>query len=115
MEVLAVVAYNQPVTRSFVDQVRGVDSSYAVNSLIDKELIEACGRLDAPGRPMLYVTTDKFLRVFGLDSLASLPATETLVPEREELPILKEDDSQIEMDIDVEPTPKAEADDEAFE
>jgi len=115
MEVLAVVAYNQPVTRSFVEQVRGVDSSYAVNSLIDKELIEACGRLDAPGRPMLYVTTDKFLRVFGLDSLASLPATETLVPEREELPILKEDDSQIEMDIDVEPTPKAEADDEAFE
>lgn len=115
MEVLAVVAYNQPVTRSFVDQVRGVDSSYAVNSLIDKELIEACGRLDAPGRPMLYVTTDKFLRVFGLDSLASLPATETLVPEREELPILKEDDSQIEMEIDVEPTPEAEADDEAFE
>ena len=54
MEVLAIVAYNQPVTRTFVDQVRGVDSSYAMNSLIDKALIEACGRLDAPGRPMLY-------------------------------------------------------------
>lgn len=78
MEVLAVVAYNQPVTRSFIDLVRGVDSSYAVNSLLDKGLIEAAGRLDAPGRPMLYVTTDKFLRVFGINSLDELPATEAL-------------------------------------
>lgn len=78
MEVLAVVAYNQPVTRSFIDQVRGVDSSYAVNSLLDKGLIEAAGRLDAPGRPMLYVTTDKFLRVFGLNALDELPETEAL-------------------------------------
>lgn len=78
MEVLAVVAYNQPVTRSFIDTVRGVDSSYAVSSLLDKGLIEACGRLDAPGRPMLYATTDKFLRVFGLTSLADLPETEAL-------------------------------------
>ncbi len=78
MEVLAVVAYNQPVTRSFVDLVRGVDSSYAVNSLLDKGLIEAAGRLDAPGRPMLYVTTDKFLRVFGIHSLDELPQTEAL-------------------------------------
>lgn len=78
MEVLAVVAYNQPVTRAFVDTVRGVDSSYAVSSLLDKGLIEACGRLDAPGRPMLYATTDKFLRVFGLSSLSDLPETEAL-------------------------------------
>ena len=78
MEVLAVVAYNQPVTRAFIDTVRGVDSSYAVSSLLDKGLIEACGRLDAPGRPMLYATTDKFLRVFGLSSLAELPETEAL-------------------------------------
>ena len=78
MEVLAVVAYNQPVTRSFIDLVRGVDSSYAVNSLLDKGLIEAAGRLDAPGRPMLYVTTDKFLRVFGINSLEELPETEAL-------------------------------------
>ena len=78
MEVLAVVAYNQPVTRSFIDLVRGVDSSYAVNSLLDKGLIEAAGRLDAPGRPMLYVTTDKFLRVFGIRSLEELPETEAL-------------------------------------
>ena len=110
MEVLAVVAYNQPVTRSFVDQVRGVDSSYAVNSLIDKELIAACGRLDAPGRPMLYATTDKFLRVFGINSLDELPATETLVPEREELPILKEDDSQIEMELVSAPSTESEDD-----
>lgn len=78
LEVLAIVAYNQPVTRAFVDTVRGVDSSYAVTSLLDKGLIEACGRLDAPGRPMLYVTTDKFLRVFGLNSLSELPETEAL-------------------------------------
>ena len=79
LEVLAVVAYNQPVTRSFIDQVRGVDSSYAVSSLIDKGLIESCGRLDAPGRPMLYATSDKFLRVFGFNSLDDLPKTEPLV------------------------------------
>lgn len=91
MEVLAIVAYNQPLTRTFVDQVRGVDSSYAMNSLIDKGLIESCGRLDAPGRPMLYVTTDKFLRVFGLNSLSELPATETLLPPKEELPIVDEE------------------------
>ena len=78
MEVLAVVAYNQPVTRSFIDSVRGVDSSYAVNSLLDKGLIEAVGRLDVVGRPMLYATTDKFLRVFGINSRAELPATEAL-------------------------------------
>lgn len=76
METLTVVAYNQPVTRSYIDTIRGVDSNYAVNSLIDKELIRAVGRLDAPGRPMLYGTTEKFLRVFGLGSLAELPNTE---------------------------------------
>ena len=80
MEVLAIVAYNQPVTRNFIDNVRGVDSSYAVNSLIDKELIVSTGRLDAPGRPLLYGTTDKFLRVFGLSSLEDLPVTEIVLP-----------------------------------
>ncbi len=78
LEVLAVVAYNQPVTRAYIDTIRGVDSSYAVNSLLDKGLIEAVGRLDAPGRPMLYGTTEKFLRVFGLTSLSDLPETEAL-------------------------------------
>lgn len=99
MEVLAIVAYNQPVTRTFVDQVRGVDSSYAMNSLIDKALIEACGRLDAPGRPMLYATTEKFLRVFGLRSLSELPETEVMLPPKnEDVPILREDDGQISIE-----------------
>ena len=73
LEVLAIVAYNQPVTRAYIDTVRGVDSSYAVSSMCDKKLIEPCGRLDVPGRPMLYRTTDNFLRVFGLSSVADLP------------------------------------------
>lgn len=73
IETLAVIAYNEPVTRAFVDTVRGVDSSYSVSSLVDKQLIESCGRLDVPGRPILYRTTDHFLRVFGLSSLEDLP------------------------------------------
>lgn len=78
MEVLAVIAYNQPVTRTYIDAIRGVDSNYSVNGLIDKGLIEAVGRLDAPGRPMLYGTTEKFLRVFGINSLKELPETEIM-------------------------------------
>lgn len=73
LEVLAVIAYNQPVTRAFVEQVRGVDSSYAISVLTDRELIEKVGRLDVPGKPNLYATTDAFLRAFGLDSLSGLP------------------------------------------
>lgn len=73
LEVLAVVAYNQPATRTFVDTVRGVDSSYAMNALTEKNLIEPCGKLDAPGRPTLYRTTNDFLRVFGLSELSELP------------------------------------------
>lgn len=88
MEVLAIVAYNQPVTRSFVDLVRGVDSNYAMNSLIDKGLIENCGRLDAPGRPMLYGTTDKFLRVFGISSVNELPEIEILRASDEQMEIM---------------------------
>lgn len=88
LEALAVVAYNQPVTRAFVDAVRGVDSSYAMTSLIDKGLIESLSRLDAPGRPMLYTTTEKFLRVFGLSSLDDLPETElTPAPAEEALAV----------------------------
>ncbi len=75
LEVLAIVAYNQPVTRVFVDTLRSIDSSYAMNSLIDRGLIECKGRLDVPGRPMLYGTTSDFLRSFGLSSLDNLPAT----------------------------------------
>ena len=75
MEALAIVAYNQPVTRLFVDTLRRVDSSYAMNNLIDRGLIESKGRLDAPGRPMLYGTTPDFLRAFGLSSIDALPQT----------------------------------------
>lgn len=74
LETLSVIAYNQPATRAFVDTVRGVDSAYAVSSLLDKNLIEPCGRLDAPGRPALYRTTADFLRIFGLSSVNDLPA-----------------------------------------
>ena len=73
LETLAIVAYFQPVTRAYIDQVRGVDSSYTVGVLIDRGLIERCGKLDVPGRPRLYRTTEHFLRVFGLNSLADLP------------------------------------------
>ena len=80
METLAVVAYNQPVTRVFVDTIRKVDSSYAMNSLIDRGLIECVGRLDVPGRPMQYGTTSDFLRCFGLKSIEDLPlASEDLI------------------------------------
>ena len=75
MEVLSIVAYNQPVTRLFVDTLRRADSSYAMNNLLDRGLIESKGRLDAPGRPMLYGTTNDFLRCFGLKDLKELPQT----------------------------------------
>lgn len=75
LEVLAIVAYNQPVTRAFVDTLRRVDSSYAMNNLLDRGLIVSKGRLDVPGRPMLYGTTSDFLRCFGLDDLSCLPKT----------------------------------------
>lgn len=73
LEVLAIVAYNQPVTKAFVEQVRGVDSSSVVNSLEEKGLVEEAGRLDVPGRPIAYRTTAHFLRCFQLSSLEDLP------------------------------------------
>jgi segregation and condensation protein B len=73
MEVLAVVAYNQPVTKAFVEQVRGVDCSGVVGSLVQKGLLEERGRLELPGRPLLYGTTENFLRCFQLSSIDQLP------------------------------------------
>lgn len=73
LEVLSVIAYRQPVTRAYVEQVRGVDCSYSITSLAEKELIKESGRLDVPGKPILYRTTKNFLRVFGLESLNDLP------------------------------------------
>ena len=78
LETLAIVAYNQPVTKSFIEQVRGVDCSYAVTTLCEKQLIEVTGRLDVPGKPNLYGTTETFLRCFGLSSLEELPKNEVL-------------------------------------
>ena len=73
LEVLAIVAYNQPVTKAFIEQVRGVDCSAVLRSLTEKALIEEKGRLDLPGRPLLYGTTENFLRCFSLESLEDLP------------------------------------------
>ena len=73
LEVLAIIAYYQPVTRAYVDQIRGVDSAYTVGLLLERELIEESGRLAVPGRPILYRTTRNFLRSFGLSSLEELP------------------------------------------
>ncbi len=73
LETLAVVAYFQPVTRAYIDQVRGVDSSYTVGVLLERGLIERCGKLDVPGRPSLLRTTDVFLRTMGVSSLEELP------------------------------------------
>ena len=74
LEVLTIIAYYQPVTRAYVDQIRGVDSSYTMSLLIDRGMIEECGRLQVPGRPRQYRTTKQFLRSFRLSSLDELPA-----------------------------------------
>ena len=73
METLAIIAYNQPVSRAFIEQVRGIDSTSSVQTLITKGLVEEAGRLDIPGHPLRYRTTGVFLRSFGLDSLSQLP------------------------------------------
>ena len=73
LEVLTIIAYYQPTTRAYVDQIRGVESSYTVGLLLDRHLIEECGRLQVPGRPHLYRTTRQFLRTFHLSSLEDLP------------------------------------------
>lgn len=109
LEVLAIIAYNQPVTRAFVDTLRRVDSSYAVNNLLDRGLIECKGRLDVPGRPMLYGTTSDFLRSFGLKDISSLPKTSdellqafegAKVEESEKGEKSTEDSMQLSVDID---------------
>ena len=93
MEVLAIIAYNPKVTRAEVERIRGVSSDSAMNKLLEYNLIEEAGRMDAPGRPMMYKTTDEFLRLFGYKSLSDMP----------ELPKLKEDDGQMNLeDLDSE-------------
>lgn len=94
MEVLAIIAYNPKVTRAELERIRGVSSDSAMNRLLEYNLIEEAGRLDAPGRPTMYKTTDEFLRLFGYKSLKDMP----------ELPKIKEDDGQIELEEDTELT-----------
>ncbi len=89
-EVLAIIAYNKTVTRSLIERVRGVDCSGPISSLVQKGLIEEKGRLDLPGRPLIYGTTDRFLRCFSLNSLDDLPE----LPKTEEVESLNKDDSQ---------------------
>ncbi len=76
LETLTVIAYYQPATKALVEQIRGVDSAYCVSALVTKKLIRECGRLNVPGRPIVYETTPDFLRVFGLESLSELPEIE---------------------------------------
>lgn len=95
LEVLSIIAYKQPVTRSQVDYIRGVDSSSSMSRLINCGLIEAIGVSDAPGRPSLYATTKEFLRVFGLENLSELPDIGEL--ERE---IELEESDQLTIDTD---------------
>jgi len=89
LEVLAIIAYNQPTTKAYVDQVRGVDSAYTVSLLAERELIEECGRLAVPGRPILYRTTQNFLRSFGLSTIEELP----------ELPVPSAEEEQLTQDM----------------
>ena len=94
LETLTVVAYYQPVTKTYVEQIRGVDSSYSMTALQNRQLIEECGRLNVPGRPILYRTTPDFLRTFGLQSLDELPEIERMTlevrPEEAEAMIVKD-------------------------
>lgn len=86
LETLTIVAYYQPATKAYIEQIRGVDSSYSVGALLNKRLIEECGRLNVPGRPILYRTTPDFLRTFGLSSLDELPEIEKMQFGKVELP-----------------------------
>lgn len=95
IEVLAIIAYKQPVTRSMIEQIRGVNCDYVVNRLVERNLIEEKGRLDAPGRPILFGTTQEFLRCFGVSHLGALPEFDSFgIPEAE--------GEQLSMDIDAE-------------
>ncbi len=98
LEVLAVISYNQPVTKAFVEQIRGVDCSAVINSLMEKRLVEEAGRLELPGRPISYRTTDAFLRCFGLESLSQLPPVsgqEPAAEEKQEMEVPPEIEKQI--------------------
>lgn len=91
LETLTIVAYYQPATKAMVEQIRGVDSAYSISALLNKKLIEEAGRLNVPGRPILYKTTPDFLRTFGLNSLEELPEIDRVhFGERGETEVIQE-------------------------
>ncbi len=92
LEALTIVAYYQPATKAMVEQIRGVDSAYSIGALLNKKLIEDAGRLNVPGRPILYKTTPNFLRTFGLNSLEELPAIDKVSFEE---PVMEEMEQQV--------------------
>lgn len=113
LEVLSIVAYFQPVTRAYIEDVRGVDSSYSVNMLTERGLIEPCGKLEVPGRPTLFRTTENFLRVMEIEQLDDLPALPEIVPEEGvdalRAAIEQKAESGVQMELDArkdEPTPE---------
>jgi segregation and condensation protein B len=111
LEVLAIIAYFQPVTRAYIEQLRGVESSYTVGTLVDRGFVESCGRLLAPGRPLLYRTTHVFLRTFGLESLKDLPELPHVEPGEDgresihnaikELKERQEAEQEVEIEVEV--------------
>lgn len=98
LETLTVIAYYQPATKAYVEQIRGVDSSYSVGALLNKQLIEECGRLNVPGRPILYRTTPDFLRTFGLSSLDELPEIEKIQFGKQEVLDLEQEEAKNEQE-----------------
>ncbi|MDD6395635.1 MAG: SMC-Scp complex subunit ScpB [Firmicutes bacterium] len=98
MEVLAVIAYNEPVTRNFVERVRGVDCSGVVNTLLARGLIEEKGRLDLPGRPMQYATSPNFLRCFGLESIGELPTVPSETAENAQISVEEAIEENLRLD-----------------
>jgi segregation and condensation protein B len=101
LETLSIIAYKQPVSKSELDFIRGVDSHYAVQKLLEKQLIEPAGRADTPGKPLLYRTSSHFMRYFGLNSLEDLPKPKELLPENE----ANEADFQTKRVNEEDPTP----------
>ena len=106
LEALTIVAYYQPATKAMVEQIRGVDSSYSIAALLNKKLIEDAGRLNVPGRPILYRTTPNFLRTFGLSSLEELPEIEKVSLGE---PVMPDEDQQSIPEVTGEVQPVEEA------
>ncbi|MFV0528908.1 MAG: SMC-Scp complex subunit ScpB [Lachnospiraceae bacterium] len=97
LETLSIIAYKQPITRMEIEKIRGVKSDHAVNKLIEYRLIKELGRLDAPGKPILFGTTEEFLRIFGVSAVDELPVPNTV--ELEEFKVQAQEEMQLKLDI----------------